>query len=263
VIGVPLLVHSTKFLSGQGGGVLELLERPLSERERQALSRQLDSTLLKTSIGSPVRWLTLATGILGICVFLFVRGLLRQDGPTGVWIIVVPVVVPVGILAFYVASSIVIGHFHWSRFAKQFAMNSGPAIREALDNGQAFVCRVRSDSVVVVQEDEDEGSAYIFDLGDGSSLYLRGQEYFPDLESSPWPAGQFEIVRTKVDRLLVGVFAGSEPVADIREVRMSEMPESFWFADVPESESILPGAPTEILARLCHQQSAPGTAGPF
>ena len=143
-----------------------------------------------------------------------------------------------------------------------FAMNNASAIRAAIDNGLACVCRVRSDSVVVVQEDEDEGSAYIFDLGDGSSLYLRGQEYFPDLESSPWPAGQFEIVRTKVDRLLVGVFAGSEPVADIREVRMSEMPESFWFADVPESESILPGAPTEVLARLGHQQAVRGTAGP-
>lgn len=240
--------------------MLELLERPLSERELHALSRQIDKTRLMTPISSSVRWLTLATGILGICVVLFVRGLFRQDGPTGVWIIVVPVVAPVGIIAFYVSSSIVIGHVHWSRFAKQFALNNAPAIRKALDNGQAFVCRVRSDSVVVVQEDEDEGSAYIFDLGDGSSLYLRGQEYFPEIESSPWPARQFEIVRTKVDRLLVGVFAGSEPVADIREVRISEMPESFWFADDPESESILLGTPTEILARLCHQQAAPGTA---
>ncbi|HBC64385.1 MAG TPA: hypothetical protein DC058_24620 [Planctomycetaceae bacterium] len=242
--------------------MLELLERPLSERELQALSRQLEITPLMTSIGSSVRWLTLATGIMGICVFLFVRGLFRQDGPTGVWIIVVPVVVPVGIIAFYVVCTIVIGHVHWSRFARQFAMNNASAIRAAIDNGLACVCRVRSDSVVVVQEDEDGGSAYIFDLGDGSSLYLRGQEYFPDLESSPWPARQFEIVRTQVDRLLVGVFAGSEPAADIREVRMSEMPESFWFADEPESESILPGAPTEVLARLGHQQAVRGTAGP-
>jgi hypothetical protein len=240
--------------------VLELVERPLSELEFQALARQLDTTPLRTSIGTSLRGLIPATGILGICVFLFVRGLLREDGPSGVWIIVVPVVVPVAIIAFYVASCIVIGHVHWSRIARQFALKNAAAIRLALDNGQACVCRVRSDSVVVVQEDEDEGSAFIFDLGDGSSFYLRGQEYFPELESSPWPARQFEIVRTKVGGLLMGVFAGLETVADIREVRMSEMPGSFWFADEPESESILPGAPTEILARLCHQQSARGTA---
>jgi hypothetical protein len=124
--------------------------------------------------------------------------------------VVIPIVFVVGILSFYFACMVISGYVHWSRHARRFVCEDAPKIRAALEDGQAFVWRVTSHRAVVIEEYEDEGSAYIFDLGDGTSLYLRGQEYYPEHDDAPWPAQQFEIVRTALDGRLVGIFTGRE-----------------------------------------------------
>lgn len=165
---------------------------------------------------------------------------------------VIPIVSIVGILSFYFAYMVVSGHLHWSNYARRFAREDAPKIRAALEDGQASVCSVTSDRAIIIEEYEDEGSAYIYDLGDGTSFFLRGQEYFPEDDDAPWPARQFEIVRTGLDGRLVGIFTSREPMSQVRTVPMAEMPESFLFSDEPKTETILPGQPEEILRRLGH-----------
>jgi len=235
--------------------VLQILERPLSDRERQSLTRTLEAVPRITSLGTTLRWFAIWVSLLALCLFLFGVGLFREGGPTGLWMVLIPVVVIVGIGAFYLACLVISSHIHWSRYAKRFALEDAPAFRAALEKGEAYVCQVKSESAVVIQQFEDEGSAYIFDLGDGTSLYLRGQWYFPDDDDAPWPARDFEIVRTAPKGILVGVFPGLEPVPKIREVSMAEMPESFWWSERPETETILTGSPDEILVSLGHKDA--------
>jgi hypothetical protein len=232
--------------------VLQKLQRPLNKDERRCLSRPLDGVPRLVTLSGTLRWFALWAGILALCIFLFAKGLFREGGPSGFWMVVIPVVVIVGILSFYFAYMVLSGYFHWSRHARRFVREDAPKIRAALEDGKASVSSVTSDRAVVIEEFEDEGSAYIFDLGDGTSLYLRGQEYYPEDDDAPWPARQFEIVRAGLDGRLVGIFTGREPVPHVRTVPMAEMPKSFLFSDEPKTETILPGQPDEILERLGH-----------
>jgi hypothetical protein len=239
-----------EYLLGGIHTVLQKIERPLNENERRCLSSPLDTVpRLVTAFGT-LRWTLLWVGILALCIFLFAKGLYRPDGPAGVWNAVIPTVFIVGIVSFYFAYMVVSGYFHWSRHARRFTREGAPKIRAALADGQASVCSVTSECAIVIEEFEDEGSAYLFDLGDGTSLYLRGQEYFPEDDDAPWPARQFEIVRTSLDGRLVGIFTGREAVPQVRTVSLAEMPESFLFSAEPKTETILPGQPDEILKRF-------------
>jgi len=121
-----------------------------------------------------------------------------------------------------------------------------------LENGRASVCSITSDRAIVIEDWVYDDPAYIFDLGDGRSLYLRGPEYRPKDDDAPWPARQFEIVRTSPDGLWVGVFTGREPLSQVRRVPMAEMPESYWYSCEPKTEAVLPGRPDEILRWLGH-----------
>ena len=157
--------------------MLQKLQRPLNENERRCLSRPLDTVPRIVTLSGTFRWFALWAGTLAICFFLFAKGLFRSGGPSGLWVVVIPIVVIVGILSFYFAYMVVSGYFRWSGYARRFARDSVPRIRAALEDGDASVCSVRSDRAVVIEEYEDDGSAYIYDLGHGTSLYLRGQEY--------------------------------------------------------------------------------------
>ena len=235
--------------------MLQKLQRPLSEKERHCLSRPLETVPSIVTTSGTLRWFSLWAGILALCVFLFAKGLSRPGGPSGVWMVTLPVVVVVGILSLYFAYMIISGHFHWSRYARRFRRKDAPKIQAALEDGLAAVWRVTSDRAIVIEEYEDEGSVYIYDLGDGTSLYLRGQEYFPEDHDAPWPARQFEIVRASLDGRLVGIFTGREPVPQVRTIPMAEMPKSFLFSDEPRTETIFPGQPDEILRKLGHHST--------
>jgi hypothetical protein len=165
---------------------------------------------------------------------------------------VIPAAVIVGILCSYFAYMVLASYFRLSGYARRFEREEAPRIRAALEHGGASVCSVTSNRVLVIEESEDEGSAYIYDLGDGTSLYLRGQDYQPEDGRAPWPARRFEIVRTGTDNRLVGIFGSDEALKPFQVIPMAEMPESFWFADEPQTETVLEGRPEDIVRRLGH-----------
>jgi hypothetical protein len=230
--------------------MIQKLQRPLNENERRCLSRLFEVVPRIASFSKSFRWLALWTSILGICVFLFARGLFRPGGPSGIWMVIIPITCIFGISAFYCAYMVFSGYLRLLGYARRFNRDQAPKIRAALDDGRASVLIITSDRVVVIEEYEDEGLAYIYDLGDGTSLFLRGEDYFPEEEDAPWPARQFEIVRSSLNGKSVGIFAGREAPAQIRKIAMAKMPQSFCLADEPKTETILQGEPDEILRKL-------------
>jgi hypothetical protein len=110
----------------------------------------------------------------------------------------------------------------------------------------------------VIEETKDAGVAFIYDLGDGTSFYLRSDDYdyYPESTTGtekPWPAHRFDIVRSSANDLLVGVFGAREQLEPSQTVPITEMPHSFLSAEEPKTETILPGSPEEILKRLGHR----------
>ncbi len=228
--------------------MLQKIQRPLNENERGSLTRLLDKEPI-VSLSDTLRWVTLWFGVLAICLFLFAKGLFRPDGPSGVWMGIIPIVVITGILSFYAAYMVIRSYFHWSRHERRFTRDTVPKLRAALADGQADVSLVTSDRVIVIEDDEGFAT-YLFDLGDGTTLQLRGQDIYPANEDAAWPARQFEIVRTRLDGLELGIFAGKEPVPQVRTVPVEEMPYSFMIYEVPDTETILMGQPEDILKRF-------------
>jgi hypothetical protein len=200
--------------------MLQKIQRPLTDNERRSLSIPLSiEPVVKLSDTLP--WFALWSGVLVICLCLLAKGLFRPDGPSGVWMGVIPIVVILGILSFYAACIVIRSYFHWPGHARRFARDTVPKLKAALADGHADVSLVISDSVIVIEECEGLAT-YLFDLGDGTSLQLRGQDILPENEDAAWPARQFEIVRTRLDGLLVGIFAETEPVPKVRTVPLEK-----------------------------------------
>lgn len=91
---------------------------------------------------------------------------------------------------------------------------AAPAPRPTvLDDGRVIVKRVHATAVVHVEPVDDEGSGYLFDIGGGQVLFLKGLDYLPDDDQTPWPSTDFEIIRGYVDGEFVGMeYYGKELV---------------------------------------------------
>jgi hypothetical protein len=225
--------------------MLEKARRALDRKERQILKDLIGPAAPVVTLSNTLRWFTLWAGILALCVIGTIKAESLPGGPP----LVIPVTFVVGLLAFYFAYMVARSHVEISRRLRRFQSNV-PRLKADLQDGSASVLTVTAAQVVVIEQSEDEGSAYIFDLGDGTCLFLRGgDDYEPD--GAPWPARRFEIVRTASGWYL-GVFGAEEALEPVRTIPMSEMPESFWFSEHPASETVIPGSPEDVLRSLGH-----------
>lgn len=88
-----------------------------------------------------------------------------------------------------------------------------------LDDGRVTVKWVRPVAVVELEPMEDEGSGYLFDLGDGRVLFLKGPDYRPlDDGESPWPNTDFEIVRAALDNSFIDLQCHGNPLPPLRMI---------------------------------------------
>ena len=238
-------------------------QRPLNEDERQRLNYMqehvLDPVPAVAGIASfNLRWIGISIGILALCVFLFIKGLHRGGDSSVIWARMAPLAFIFGVLALFSAFIAARSFFGLTFGRQQFARDLIQRIRVALENGKASVCSVKSNRVIVIEETKDAGVAFIYDLGDGTSFYLRSDDYdyYPESTTGtekPWPAHRFDIVRSSANDLLVGVFGAREQLEPSQTVPITEMPHSFLSAEEPKTETILPGSPEEILKRLGHR----------
>jgi hypothetical protein len=159
----------------------------------------------------------------------------------------------VPVLTFYGAYASLRAFFAQRRAARFFAENVAPRVRAALDHGRASVVRVEAEAVIEIEEDEDEGAAWLFALADGTTLYVRGGDYFPVDAEMPWPAKRFEIVRAAANDQWIGLFSNGPELERDLKVLPDEMPEDFTWAEHPRSESVLAGSPMENLHKLGYE----------
>lgn len=123
-------------------------------------------------------------------------------------------------------------------------------LTRALEDGHAVVKRVRAVAVVEIEPMEDEGTGYLYDLGDGRVLFLKGQGYEPEDEDTPWPNTEFEIVRTRAAGRWLDLRCHGEALRPVRLVRADECdPQAAWDEREVVLEMGLDDAVKTILAR--------------
>lgn len=105
-----------------------------------------------------------------------------------------------------------------------------PAPRTSvLEDGRVIVKRVHATAVVEIEELEDEGPGYLFDIGGGEVLFLKGLDYGPYDDETPWPNTDFEIVRGLVDGEFVAMAYHGKALPPARVVRHHEVDaEAVW-----------------------------------
>ncbi|HEY0152592.1 MAG TPA: hypothetical protein VGB92_11385 [Longimicrobium sp.] len=103
-------------------------------------------------------------------------------------------------------------------------------LARVLEDGRVTVKRVRAVAVVELQPMEDEGAGYLFALGDGRVLFLKGQDYEPtDDDDPPWPNTDFEIVRAALDDTFIGLHCHGDALPPLRLIPGDDCdPQSAW-----------------------------------
>ena len=238
--------------------MLEKYERPFNVAERASLAAGLDRG--PPSRRRMLRWLSIWLAIVAVGILILSCIALLFDGKPGwpalIGAVLAGVTFVACIIAGYCAYAVVAGYRRTVYYAANFAQKTAPQIRAALQDGRTSVCRVTSVGVIVIEEFEDEGSAFIYDLGDGTCLYLRGEGYYLDnVPGTSWPVRQFDLVRAAANDLWLGVFNRERRLEPELEVSMEEMPREYAWGDSPRSESVLPGRPSDVLSQLGYKSS--------
>ncbi|HEU0300708.1 MAG TPA: hypothetical protein VFR37_14660 [Longimicrobium sp.] len=110
-----------------------------------------------------------------------------------------------------------------------FATRRSSALARALEDGRVTVKRVHAVAVVEIEPIEDEGYGYVFDLGDGRVLFIKGDHYFPEDEDAAWPNTNFEIVRVAADGMILNIYCHGTELPPLRVIRRGEVdPGTGW-----------------------------------
>jgi hypothetical protein len=112
-------------------------------------------------------------------------------------------------------------------FENHDAYRTGKLARE-LEDGRVTVRRVHATAVVEIEPVEDEGTGYVFDVGDGRVLFIK-DAFLPGDEETPWPNTDFEIVRAAADGRFLDVHCHGTALPPLRVVRRDEVdPQKGW-----------------------------------
>lgn len=154
-----------------------------------------------------------------------------------------------GLLCLYALIAVITGHVRWSRYHRDFARNTLPKLQAALKEGRVAVRHVTALGVIEIGEGEDEGPGYLFDVGDGKTLFLKGQRYIPAEASDDrhWPNTDFEIVRSATEQLWIGLFCSGkklEPSAIMESTKCKD--DVTW----SEREELVQGTPELVFKTL-------------
>jgi hypothetical protein len=222
--------------------------RDMNERERQELVESLQCAS-PVSARQTLKWAGLWFGAM--VVLAIVGAGLFGLIVIGSFPILAGLLEGVAILAWIVSLfgfiAVVSGHFRWRWYARKFHRDDAPRIRAALEHGKVLSKQVAARSVVVIEEYEDEGNGYIFDLGEGRSLLLKGQQYFPIDHKMPWPASRLEIVRSADAGIWIGIFSSGESLTPCRTLKTEDCNDDFIWA---EMEEVVQGEPDDVLAKI-------------
>ena len=109
------------------------------------------------------------------------------------------------------------------KYSEAYDANRSRELARMLQDGRVVVKRVHAVAVVEIEPLEDEGTGYVFDLGDGRVLFIKGPYYEPSDEEAPWPNTDFEIVRAATGDLIFDVRCHGTALPPVRVVRKDEV----------------------------------------
>ena len=228
--------------------------RQIARQERNILEAAVgDGAPTVTGFGT-VKWVLVWTG--GLCLLgLPTYGLVSlSPGPIVGTLLAAPLVMA-AILCLYAIIALISGHFHLSRVGRDFQRNDVPEIRKALADGTVRAISVEAAAVVTIEECEDEGAGFVFDVGDGKLLFVKGQQYWPAEEGMAWPNSSFEIVRTVVGNRWVGIFCHGAPLEPVEVLQTAECREDLVWAECEETVEASLGDFTRSIRRTAQVDS--------
>jgi hypothetical protein len=154
-----------------------------------------------------------------------------------------------GLICLYALIAVIAGHVRWSRYHKDFTRRTVPQLQAALRAGRVDAKHVTARGVIEIAEVEDESPGYLFDVGDGNTLFLKGQRYVPAQTSDDgrWPNTDFEIVRSPTEHLWIGIFCSGEKLEPSAVIESTKCKDNVTWS---EREELVQGTPESVLKTL-------------
>lgn len=180
--------------------MIEETTREMSAEERAALRAAMQPPKLHPRpLVTGEGWLMVAAFAL-VPVVVWFRGGRSAGGYLGV------LVVGTAVAGYHVVST-ARANARQRRNHAIWTTQQASELARLLDDGRVVATRVRAAAVVQIEPWDDEGTGYLFDLGDGRVLVMKGDDYFADEdeEEARWPNTDFEVVRAVADRRIVDV----------------------------------------------------------
>jgi hypothetical protein len=264
-------LRSIKSHRGKTDTMLQKYERPMTEEERARLAEWHTSSAF---IPTPRQlWSGMGTPLVALIMLaLFFCALGRLIGFSGnvpVWrVVLATIVAGVPMVACVIGALILIFvYMGLYRANTWLRANFGQVVEQqtliAVGDGRVSVCQVSAVGAIVIGDSEyGFGTILIYDLGDGTSFWLCEADIRDSADGSlnDRLPQKFEIVRTSTDGIFINLANCEGKLEPELRIRDTDLPEDFFESgDSPESESVLPGRPREVLARLGYQEHGPST----
>jgi hypothetical protein len=206
--------------------------RPIREAERN----ELLSLLVVRSVSGELRtgkWLMIWLGVMALIAASTV-GVILLSPDAAVGGLIGGVLGTAALIDLYAIIMIIQSHFRWRSGQRRFLTSTRPLIESTLNSGMVFSKRIVATSVIELCEFEDEGSGYLFDVGDNLCFFLKGQWAAPVDENMPWPCSDFEIVQSADKKLPIGIFGAGSKLTPIRTIELAECREDIVWAEKDE-----------------------------
>ena len=194
--------------------------RPMNAREAAALRAAAEWASPVSMLGT-LKWVAIWTAGLFVSGLL-ANGLAAMTAPAIVGSVGFSLLGFAAILCLYFIVDLIRSHIRWSHQWRDYQQREVPEIQAALNDATVDVMAVRATAVATIEQFEDEGDGFIFDIGNGQLLILKGQEYRPDDDAAPWPNTEFEIVRSAVGNRWIGIFCTGAPLTPTLVLQSSE-----------------------------------------
>ncbi len=222
-----------RYAARGGRSVIKELTRTMNAAERAWLTECVTDIQPFITFRDTLNWFIVWSGGLICCGLLAAGIFLAELSPLVGGMLLGPLAI-VAIICLYVVIQMWSSYFHWSAVHRNFVRRDVPDIEHALFDGMVAVKNIDATAVIELVEFEDEGGGFIFDLGDGQVLFLKGQQYFPVIDEMPWPNSQFEIVRTVHGNRWVGIFCHGSRLNPVRTIETSDCIEEIACAEREE-----------------------------
>ncbi len=229
-------------------------ERSLNATELAEVQRLATNTELTASWWSTLKWAAIwLAGFIGFGAMGVAAAVWSETSTLGMVLFAVTFLAWVFCLACFCI--VFTDHFRMARDDRRYQRDMRPRAEAALRDGMVSVKEVEATAVVYIEPFEDEGAGYIFDVGDGKLLFLKGQEYEYCENDAAWPNTRFSITRTGTEDLFLGMFGHGQPLEPVLQMQSENCHDDVAWG--PDREDLIEGK----LLEFCQSLKSPESQG--